>query len=270
MTVSPGAPDGTQSPSVRQREDASLEPVGRLRPVPPSSAREAAAATCPYLTGVDGAWRQASPTRDHRCGGLEPPAPQPAEKQRRHCLSPDHVDCSIFQAVRSARAALLVPGGDPAMVAAIDAARRPIARTAPILLERPRLVEQAVRLPFDRGPGQLALVVLMIVAFGVVAIARLSAGSPQAPAASVGPSNIPQVTFSPTPVPTATPSPSPRPSTSAAAPSVEPSFRTTYTVKKGDTLTAIARRFGTTATAIRRLNQLTTSTLHAGQVLKIP
>jgi peptidoglycan DL-endopeptidase LytF len=45
---------------------------------------------------------------------------------------------------------------------------------------------------------------------------------------------------------------------------------TTYTVKAGDTLYDIARRFGTTVTAIMQLNNLTTTALSIGQVLQIP
>jgi LysM repeat protein len=49
-----------------------------------------------------------------------------------------------------------------------------------------------------------------------------------------------------------------------------PSFRTTYKVKKGDTLLAIAHHFGTTAVKIKTLNGMTSSILKIGQVLKIP
>ena len=223
---------------------------------------------CPYLTSVGGSWRQATPSRDHRCGALDPPAPQPQDKQRRHCLSSNHVECPIFSAARSARAATLIPSGDARRVAAIDGARRPIARTSPILLERLSLVDQAVRLPFDRGTGQIALVGLMVIAFLVVAITRLSAGSGP-PAALVGPSQVALASPSPSPtdVPTASPS-----SGGSASPSASPprGFRTTYTVHKGDTLSSIAGRFKTTAAAIKTLNHLTSSTLHTGQVLKIP
>lgn len=225
---------------------------------------------CPYLTSVGGAWRQATPSRDHRCGALDPPAPQPNDKQRRHCLSPDHVDCPIFRAARTARAVSLTPSGDPAVVAVVDAARRPIARTAPVLLERPRLVEQAVRMSFDRGPGQLALVALMIVAFGVVAITRLSGGTSPAASPSAGPSAIARASSSPAPSPRPSPRSSVVPSASAA-PTPAPSFRGLYTVRAGDTLISIARRFKTTTGAIRRLNNMGTSTtIKPGQVLKIP
>ena len=44
----------------------------------------------------------------------------------------------------------------------------------------------------------------------------------------------------------------------------------TYTVKSGDTLYSIARRFNTTVDAIKSLNNLTSNVLSIGQVLKIP
>ena len=43
-----------------------------------------------------------------------------------------------------------------------------------------------------------------------------------------------------------------------------------YVVKSGDTLYAIASRYGTTVDAIKSLNNLTSNTLSVGQVLKIP
>ena len=44
----------------------------------------------------------------------------------------------------------------------------------------------------------------------------------------------------------------------------------TYTVKKGDTLYGIARKYNTTVNAIKNLNNLSSSLLSVGQVLKIP
>ncbi|OPY06286.1 MAG: Membrane-bound lytic murein transglycosylase D precursor [Syntrophaceae bacterium PtaB.Bin038] len=43
----------------------------------------------------------------------------------------------------------------------------------------------------------------------------------------------------------------------------------TYTVKKGETLTQIAKRYGTTPAAIQKMNHLQTTQLKSGQVLKI-
>jgi LysM repeat protein len=44
----------------------------------------------------------------------------------------------------------------------------------------------------------------------------------------------------------------------------------TYTVKSGDTLTKIARHFGTTVKALQSENNLTTTAIKVGQKLKIP
>lgn len=43
-----------------------------------------------------------------------------------------------------------------------------------------------------------------------------------------------------------------------------------YTVKAGDTLYSIARRYGTSVTDLQRLNNLTGTTLEVGQVLRVP
>lgn len=59
------------------------------------------------------------------------------------------------------------------------------------------------------------------------------------------------------------PSPNPDP-----APDAGGSFL--YTVRSGDTLWLLSRRFGTTVDAIKRLNGLTSDNLQIGQVLRIP
>jgi len=62
-----------------------------------------------------------------------------------------------------------------------------------------------------------------------------------------------------------TPSPTPRPRPTASADS------TTYTVKSGDTLSAIADRFGVSVAALLRFNQLCDAGhIYVGQVLTIP
>ena len=45
---------------------------------------------------------------------------------------------------------------------------------------------------------------------------------------------------------------------------------TTYTIKSGDTLYSIAKKYNTTVNAITTLNNLTSNTLSIGQTLKIP
>jgi len=232
-----------------------------------ASALDVAQGLCPYLVSAGGAWRTAAPSRNHRCGAVQPPAPQSTDKQRRYCLSVDHVECPMFRAARAARATSLIAGGEPMAVDGADRARRPLARTAPVLLEPPRLVDQAVRLRFDRAPGQVALIGLMVFAFAVVALARFTAGG----AAAVSPSPS-MAALAPSRAPTPTPL---RPSASVGASSgpsasVAPSVRTTYKVKKGDTLLAIARTYSTSPAKIRAANGMTSSALKIGQVLKIP
>ena len=231
---------------------------------------------CPYLTASSGAWRTATPNRAHRCAGLEPAGHVTSDKQRRHCLSVDHANCQIFRTARVNRAAVLAPGVDPAAVAAADAARRPMARTAPLILEQPRLSAPAARWPLDRALTQIALIGLMVVAFAVVVFSRMATGAPPA-----SPTPIASIEASPTPTasPTRRPTPTPAPSgsidpsasasSSASAPTVAPSART-YRVQAGDTLVGIAGEFGTTVKAIQDLNGLTGSDLRVGQILQIP
>jgi len=67
--------------------------------------------------------------------------------------------------------------------------------------------------------------------------------------------------------------PPPAPSTGTtgvtAPPESAPGTQT-YTVKSGDNLTIIARRFGVTVSALRSANNLTTDRIRVGQVLTIP
>lgn len=231
---------------------------------------------CPYLMAESGGWRSASPNREHRCEAVDPAAPLSADKQRRLCLTLAHQTCPTYGAARGARAAAVAPGVDPAVLAAVEGARRPVARSATVILETPRISSPRVAWPLDRAVSQAALVGLMLVAFVLVAIARLSAGN-AGPATSPSPAaSVAVIAPSPSSTPIATPSPS----SSAVAPSesVEPSvappstpaFRTTYTVRSGDTLAGIAGKFGTTPTAIKKLNNLANNTIHTGQKLKIP
>lgn len=80
------------------------------------------------------------------------------------------------------------------------------------------------------------------------------------------PEAVPVVTPTPapTPAPSATPTPAPSASPSATA-------EKTYVVKSGDTLNAIAAKFGVTASALQSYNNITNpNLLKVGQVLKIP
>jgi LysM repeat protein len=84
-----------------------------------------------------------------------------------------------------------------------------------------------------------------------------------APTSSATPESTPQ----PTPVPTLVPTPVP---TVAPTPPLPPA-QTTYVVQQGDTLAAIAQRFGTSVAAIQAANGIADpNQIVVGQVLVIP
>lgn len=76
--------------------------------------------------------------------------------------------------------------------------------------------------------------------------------------------------YAPLPTATATPSPTPKPTTPVPNPTPTPALRQ-HVVEKGETLTEIAERYGTTVEAIVALNGIKDPNLiFAGTVLKIP
>ena len=51
---------------------------------------------------------------------------------------------------------------------------------------------------------------------------------------------------------------------------IKPAAPTSYAVKRGDSLSEIAQRFGTSLAELKASNQLTSNTIHVGQVLALP
>lgn len=70
--------------------------------------------------------------------------------------------------------------------------------------------------------------------------------------------------------PQAAPTGSPSLAPGGATPAPVESGEQNYTVKSGDSLTKIAKDHGTTVTALRKLNKLTTDKIKVGDKLKIP
>jgi LysM repeat protein len=155
-----------------------------------------------------------------------------------------------------------------------------VVRSVPVVLESGRGILPSGGV--TRTGGQMLLVVLMVVAFATLVFARLTGpgpGNSPSPgasgliAASASPGTTPAPTptatpppSTPTPPPSATPSPAPSPTATPI-----PSGTRRYTVKSGDTLSAIAARFGTTVAAISAANNITDPRLiRPGQVLIIP
>ncbi len=227
---------------------------------------------CPYLVTVDGAWRSTTVAREHRCGAVSPPAILAAEKQRRLCLTADHVTCATFEAARTTR---------PAGVERTPTLPRPVARTTPVVLDHGRITMAMPSLRSERLSGEVIVVVLLALAFAAILAARLTAGGAPAvvdgassptPAISIGASGHPASSVpSGSAVPSAGSASSPV--ASGAAASAQPSAvgTRTYKVKSGDTLVGIAAKFGTTPKAISKLNGITNpSALKVGQILQIP
>jgi LysM repeat protein len=147
----------------------------------------------------------------------------------------------------------------------------------------------AVRL--DRISGQGILVAVLGLAFAAIVIARpaggdRAGGAPPATAASATPaaSTSASATSKPrsslpapsAPLVTARPIGSPAPSDAAPVTNPPASAQpagsgSTYKVKSGDTLSAIAARYGTTVKVLMNLNGITDpSRLKIGQILKVP
>jgi LysM repeat protein len=96
-----------------------------------------------------------------------------------------------------------------------------------------------------------------------------------APAATAPPTPAPRATPSPAPTPTASPAPTATPAPTASpkpsrTPSPTPSLLT-HRVKRGETLTIIAAKYGVTVTALQRANGIKNpSLIITGQLLVIP
>lgn len=243
---------------------------------------------CRYLVAATGGWRASDAIRDHRCAALDPPSPIALEKQRRLCLTEAHVSCPTFLAAREERRQALA-SIDPSWIPA-----RPVVRTAPVVIGEPAHDRAFAGLLTPARLGEAALGVMAVVVV-VLLGARLLGGS-GAPEASpvggagvtgaptpgaivpVGPSSAPgsphaDVTAGPSGSAAAVATSPGPPAVGSAAPSPAPSAspKRTYKVKSGDTLTVIAARYGTTVTAIMKLNKIKDArAIRVGQVLRIP
>ena len=257
------------------------------------STAPATAAVCPYLLGIDGAWRSSNASREHRCHAVAPAAPLVTEKQRRLCLVADHVGCATYLAAMAAF--------EEAGSVLDKPLHRPVTRTAPLVLDRGRITLSIPGRP-ERAIGQGGLVALMAVAFGAIAITRLGGGPELRPAAvepgatrspAAAESSVASTTPSDgTPIPADTPTLVPSggdptqvpPSATAKPPAKTPKPTTgsggtggtggtagTYEVQSGDTLSGIAAKHGTTWQALAALNRLDDPRkLRVGQVLELP
>lgn len=244
----------------------------------PSPGVPATGSVCPYLLAAGGGWRSSSPSREHRCTAVVPPAILAADKQRRLCLADAHRTCATFLASSGDMEA------DPGIVQPPSerderGSGRRFVRTAPLVLDHGRL-PAVPNVRVDHSIGQGALLVLMAIAFAAILVARFSSGGGETPTGAVA-SESPSVSATPavptsagSPVTTVDPSPSDAaslPPSAAPATTAPPDRPTTYTVRRGDTLSGIAAEFGTTIKELVDLNGIADpSHLRVGQVLKLP
>lgn len=299
-------PDQASSPPI-----PAPEPQEAQAPPPPVAEDPSlmmVRALCPYLIAADGDWRSVAPTRDHRCAAVDPWAPLAPDKQARLCLVAAHLECSTFLAARRVLIPVESPaapvvddrgpeGSDPgrpgsgqdahgsdsldASAATGGAGRWPVPSTAPVVVGRSR--GGIPTLPLDRSLAQAGLVVLMILAFVVLAVARLTdeggSTTPASPSPMATPvvSPAPSGSGGPTAAPTRTTAPTataPVPASAGPSPSaLSPSSTapTSYRVRSGDTLSAIAARHGTTVAVLVALNDIADpGTIRVGQVLRLP
>lgn len=259
-----------------------MTPSSASLPVTASPTTPPTGSVCPYLLAADGRWRSSAPAREHRCTAVAPATVVALEKQRRLCLAATHGGCATFIAAAG-------DGLDEGPIAHPPSSRRssgrPVPRTAPLVLDHGRRAMPRGGLPADRSLAQGALLVLMVVAFAAIVVARMSGPAPDGDvlAGAGGPASEPARTAAPTGVdaatatadtsPTLPPSAEPQPTTSAtAAPTATPPpGPVVYTVRSGDTLSGIAAAYGTTVAALAELNGIDDpSRLRIGQELEIP
>jgi len=119
------------------------------------------------------------------------------------------------------------------------------------------------------GEAMSALVGRFVLENGALRAVTTPSPDPSAsPSATPDPSASPSATPDPSASPTATPTPTP--TTSASPAPAAPAPVSTYTVVRGDSLSGIASRFGTTSRNLMSINGITNANfIRAGQVLKL-
>jgi hypothetical protein len=239
-------------------------------------------AVCPFLAlAADGRSVVEAPDPAHRCHAEDPPGPIERSYQARVCLTDAHPQCERYLARTD------LPQHRELARAAIGDG---LVSTRPVLAPEPAWHGFAGRARVGRRGGiaaLAALVVLLAVTGLAAAVGGLRWPDVQPPAAgfaSAGPSEPPTPTPSPRPTPRVTPaaSPSPTPTvTPTVAPTAVPTVaptpvptpppQQTYVVQQGDTLAAIAQRYGVTVAAIQEANGIEDpDEIIIGQVLVIP
>lgn len=238
--------------------------------------------TCPYLgLADDPATHFTFPSHAQRCHSARRPITLGAAKQARDCLTSRHVSCSRYRPPAASP-----PGVEMHRILEMEVTARsaPSAGHAPAGRRITRLARAAIL------AGLLGAAIVTGLLFGswlgsgvgadgasqpaadpIVgqsAASSIPAGSPTAPAgtavASTSPASPSPASPSPSPSAQATPSPGPSASPSAAQ-------SVTHVVRRGETLTSIAARYGVSVKAIQDANAIEDpNVILVGQRLVIP
>ena len=223
---------------------------------------------CPFLISAAGPWRSAEPARDHRCSRLTRGTHLDLVHQRRFCLGSGGPGCPHYVTARApgrfvSTLPVVVDRGPITATLEKEGVRR-LAAPATVVIVGAALGA----LLLSRGPGAPGPTA------GGTGGPTLGTSTPSSaassPPASVEPTQSPAATASliPSSAPTASPIPSSAP---GASPTPTTAGARTYTIRPGDTLGAIAAKFGTTTRVLVQLNGIANPGLiRAGEVLKLP
>ena len=213
---------------------------------------------CPLLALGDGRTVADGHDPEHRCHATAPPTPLGRPQQLQVCLTEAHTSCERFRTGPS-----WARRGAPATWV----------RTRSVIEPRTGLAAAAARgrsgsRRMAAGAGLIAVLGVSVGSAAAIGGAGALAGlggvpaTPEAtptrsPSPTALPSGTPQVVVTPipteTPTPVATPTPVITPAPTAAP---TPPPAQTYIVQEGDTLSAIATRFGTSVSALVDANNL--------------
>ena len=259
-------------------------------------------ATCPYLRSTDGSWRSVVPQHGQRCWGQQPPAALEPMTQERLCRTQAHTRCEVFVAAEQRHLDALTRDHvsperlDGRFGVLVRPSTLVLDDSGPVRLPLPLppgvIAGRRRRVAVGLGLAGLVVIVALLAGLGSgggpqptqsppiafvspsPVVARATASPTRSPTprpthATVTPTAVTPTAVTPTTVPAtpvatpvstpvATPVPTPTPS-----PGQSPGIRTTYRVRKGDTLAGIAAKFGVTKKQLLAVNDFETRRIFA-------
>jgi LysM repeat protein len=239
--------------------------VSREDVAPQVPATDDVDSVCPYLGMVgDSGSRLTFPSRTHLCH-----AGQPAHIglgfQADFCLGGGYADCARYQRAAAKGVAPAAPAAVATLLVASSGERL-------FIRDREGTSMSSRLVTLMLGLALVGTLVALGIVLGIISLpdgTPITGGPTPTPSLSPPPTNAAtgQPTGSPTTAPTASPSPSPQPT---PAPTPTPDH-VLHVIQPGETLTAIAIRYGVTVEAIVVANGITDPNhIQAGDVLIIP